>query len=306
MKIAFLFLILTKHNQYDIWVKYLDSMPNNSYGIYCHPKDPLAVMQPLLRQSIIKNLAETRRRFILQAGVNLLDAAFHNDKDLTHFCLITESCIPIKNCTFLEKFINKVGGSNGASIIDWWPVKMNDIVNRYVETVSKTGIQYPKNKFAKHSSYFILNREDTEFILKTQNTDFYKVFLEMPFGEEHFLSLLKLREKGVAPVKHMVTFANWEYRNDIRDENKKIYWEQYDRFKAIKDKEKWSPQKQEAFEKYLNMLNENYHESASHPQIYVSVSNKDIKKFIELDVPFARKFADISNIGKFWNVVIDQ
>lgn len=311
MKIAFLFLILTKHNQYDIWVKYLESMPAGSYSLYCHPKNPLAVTQPLLREAIIDNLAETSRGVITQAIVNLLSAAYQNS-DNTHFCLITESCIPIKSSKYMLDFVKKYSMNGKCSIIDWWPINKYNWSARYDDRVEKTQFQFPKDKFKKHSTYCILNRDDVGFIIGAQNTPEYKFFVDMPFGgDEHYLSLLKYknREEGdrsgnECGSKRVSTFANWDYRNEKRNENKKIYWEQYDRFKRVR--EKWSPEKQEAFQKYLNMLDENYHESAGHPQLYVSIGNNELKKFIEIEAPFARKFAEISNISKFWDVMIDQ
>lgn len=306
MKIAFLFLIITKHNQYDIWEQYLSTMSPDSYSIYCHPKDPYKVTQPLLKQNIINNLAETARGVFTQAYVNLLDAAYQ-DTSNTHFCLITESCVPIKSSEYMLKFVKRYSDNGKRSIIHWWPINSYNWSVRYLTRIEETDFQYPKDKFKKHSTYCILNREDTSTVLRARGTSEYKFLVDMRFGgDEHFLSLLWFSDpsKNKHTSDRMTTYANWDYRDKKKEENKKIYWEQYDRFKDMRDK--WSPEKQEAFQKYVEMLHRNYRESSGHPQLYVSISNSDIKKFVEIDTPFARKFAEISNIKKFWDVMISQ
>jgi hypothetical protein len=290
-KIAFMFLTITNHKQPKIWEMFFKGH-ESKYNIYYHPKSKVDVTQKLFKKCIIKNIAETKRMYILDANLALMKAAYEADNDNYKFILVTDSCIPIRTFDYIyDKLI-----MDNRSYIEWWKTHpFNDFANRYDIAVKETGFKFPHNKYKKHSAYFILNREYMKEIVdhKINNTKEYHFFVNLPAGDEHFLSLLSGKQENEPNIiNYTVTGADWEYRDCIKEKDRQVfdYWH-----KAFNEKPN----------QFTNLLYDNYSESRSHPRFINKLTNLIFQNIIVADSFFYRKFDTDSNIMQFWDTLID-
>ena len=106
-KTAFLFLTIKNHNCQGLWDLFFQGIPNSLYSIYCHPK--FTPTQPLLKDNIVSRTIPTQWGDIslVRASLILLREAYTDPKN-EYFILLSDSCIPIIDFTFMrEKLYDK-------------------------------------------------------------------------------------------------------------------------------------------------------------------------------------------------------
>ena len=103
-KIAFLFLTIDNVYYPQIWERYFQECPLKK-SIYVHPKYPEQVTVPWMKDHIIEDLVPTKWGHLTNAFYQLLKAAF-KDKMNSHVIFISDSCLPIRKLSTLDKYIH--------------------------------------------------------------------------------------------------------------------------------------------------------------------------------------------------------
>jgi hypothetical protein len=281
-KIALLFLTIDNHNQPKIWESFLKN--NNYFNIYCHPKNPDKVTNIFLKSNIIKNLTSTNWGYLVLAYYELLKEAFKN-KDNYKFMYLSDSCIPIKSAEYVYKILTK---NNDTYIDTNIKISKFDIIERFKKhkkIYSKFGIN--ENNFIKHSGWFVLNRQNSLFLLK--NEKIFKYFNNVKSGDECLLSILKANK--IKLTEKCVTCVKWEdlnvyskYKN-MKKKLLKIY-----NFTEDETKKK----------KILNIIKSSktkMKEKIKHPKTYEKIKLTDIKEFNKKYCLFVRKVSPTTDIS---------
>ncbi|RYD22886.1 MAG: hypothetical protein EOP88_06405 [Verrucomicrobiaceae bacterium] len=102
-KVGFLFLTKGDLNHPEIWREYFSGYEDRVV-VLSHPKYPKHVKSSVLTDTIIDQLIETRwgEVSLVRATRNLLSNALEID-DISHFILLSESCVPIQSLGTLLK-----------------------------------------------------------------------------------------------------------------------------------------------------------------------------------------------------------
>ena len=95
-KLGLLFLTRGDVNHPGIWKEWVDQAPEE-VGVFSHPKFPGDLNDGFLEGTAITEHHETEwaKISLVRASISLLRAALE-DGDLTHFVLLSESCVPVK------------------------------------------------------------------------------------------------------------------------------------------------------------------------------------------------------------------
>lgn len=185
-KIAFLFLTRGDVNFPNIWEKYFLGN-EDKYNIYIHPKEKNNV-KSFMKYHIIDNIISTKWGDIsIVKSINSLLKQAIKDPENKSFCILSESCLPIRNFNFLYKNINFNKTTFKSMKIDERTLRRFD----YLKNPEKLGIN--KNTFKKAETWSILNRKHVINIINNQDT-FLKTFNDVYVPEEHFyITLLNLK-----------------------------------------------------------------------------------------------------------------
>ena len=197
-KIAFLFLTIDNVYYPQIWERYFQECPLKK-SIYVHPKYPEQVTVPWMRDHIIEDLVPTKWGHLTNAFYQLLKAAF-KDKMNSHVIFISDSCLPIRKLSTLDKYIHSYPRKTSF-------IHFKDNIDDYdwkkkIQKVSG----YQKYELQKHEGLGnCVSRYHVDKLLKHQQ-DFTLFFNKLNCGDEYYLSLL-----GNEQFVHdqQMTFYNW-------------------------------------------------------------------------------------------------
>lgn len=206
-KIAFLFLTIQNHNCPKIWSCFFKGIPTNLYSIYCHPKKPPT--QPFLRNNVIRTLIPTKWGDIslVKATLLLLREALTDNLN-QHFILLSDSCIPIIDFSFLRKTLSNPPFI-GKSLLHYKHIANRD--QRYSRLSPKIRSHLPWEKFYSQHQWMILNRKHSELCVKLSPTLLGHFNYVHAVDEHYFVTLFQLSnvlEKEILNYKS--TYCNWK------------------------------------------------------------------------------------------------
>jgi hypothetical protein len=180
-KIAFLLLTYEEHDKHKQLEKFF-----SQGNVYVHAKYPDKI-KSYLKHHIIKEYVDTKWGdiSIVKAEIKLLENAYANP-DNKWFVLMSQSCFPLLTFTKLKKELDKNGNT-----LSFFHFVKND------------------KKMYKTSQFWILNREDTEIIIRTQSKylNLYKNVKVL--DERYFLSVLMSENKNYKFINKTVTYSRW-------------------------------------------------------------------------------------------------
>lgn len=205
-KIAFCFLIYDEINHEDIWNIFFNNIDKNKYNIYIHYKynKPLKYFE----QYKLKNCIDTNYDDITipQAYNLLFKEAFEKDEENYKFCIISNSCIPLKS---FNHIYNKLVADDKAyfNICDssqCYP-NCNPLLNFY-----------DKKYISKSHNWFILNRTIVQKICIECNDELTKCYKDIYAPAEYFfytkVKMLDLENHLITTNNvscEATTFTNW-------------------------------------------------------------------------------------------------
>jgi hypothetical protein len=105
MKIAFCFLIRDRINHEELWNEFFNNTSRENYSIYIHYKKntPLKFFEKYKIDKTIKT--KWAGISIVKAQNLLLESALRDPENLM-FVFLSESCIPLKNFEYIQRFLN--------------------------------------------------------------------------------------------------------------------------------------------------------------------------------------------------------
>jgi len=160
----------------EIWKKWI-SEHKDKINIYVHYKN-FNELSPFLKQYAIPKdfIVDTNYFHMVPAYISILNYAFHHNINNTHFCILTESCIPIKSPNY---FFDKIKSENNKSIFKYgyanWNVDMHRRSNLR---------KLPKHLQLMNDPWIILSRNH--------------VFLCIKFIKEHNIMFRTVCNGGIA------------------------------------------------------------------------------------------------------------
>lgn len=211
-KIAFCFLIYDEFNHEDIWNLFFKNISHDKYNIYIHYKNnkPLEYFEKYKLDNCIDTKYED---FTIPLAYNLLfKEAFEKDTDNWKFCIISNSCIPLKS---FNHIYNKLSTDDKAyfNICDSSHCYPN--CNPLLEF-------YDKKYISKSHNWFILNRELVQKICIECNHELPKYYKDIYAPAEYFyytkIKMLGLEEQLITTndvAQDATTFTNWAGNNYI-------------------------------------------------------------------------------------------
>jgi len=188
MSIAFMFLCYTQPHMPEIWQQFLDEKTAN---IYLHAKNKEQT-STFWKSKLCKKCIKTSWGDIslVKATLILLTYAVY-DKSNTHFVLLSDSCLPVNNYNHTYDQISSMKQSNF------------NIRKSYNPRDTKNAFQ---KALIKHSQWFILTRDDAEFILNNDHlNDVKKLKL---IDERYFGSVLNYYKRPF--TDSIKTFDTWK------------------------------------------------------------------------------------------------
>ncbi|MBN8458150.1 MAG: hypothetical protein J0M04_09940 [Verrucomicrobia bacterium] len=202
IKPAFLFLMCGDHNLPEIWQEFFDSAETEPC-VWVHAKDPGAIRTPLFRQAARVETLPTRWGHVslVRATLRLLRDAF-DGSDVTHFALLSESCVPVKP---LPEIIRRLS-LDGRSRIGWKGVlDMMPSHRARFENSEDIPLEY----WTQQHQWMVLDREAAAWVLMEDHT---KSFEDVFAADEHYFATV-LAMTGY-PLKDRVrnepsTWVDW-------------------------------------------------------------------------------------------------
>jgi len=228
MTVAFCFLVYNIIVRYDIWNLFFESMKNDEFMVYIHPKivDKNIILPYTFQYKTVKNRVKTTSKdniSIVRATIQLLKEAFVDNKNITHFIFLSQSCIPLYN---YEKIMEIVKTTN-YSIISSIDLNKKDRINQLSHYL-KNHITY--TNFVKQQPNMILLREDVHSLLQN---DYTMYFQHMQCPDEHYFINILLNVLKKKIIKQQTHFCNYHLHktqsleftnihNDFIDEIRKM------------------------------------------------------------------------------------
>jgi hypothetical protein len=299
-KIAFLFILIDNPNFPILWDEYFKNN-EDKHTIYIHTKYPEKhTWRP---KNIIKDLKETAWGHIVEAEVSLFKEAYE-DEDNFKFITISESCVPIKN---FNVFYNNVTNDikSWIKIMEIKKYDFNERIVSFIEKINDKNIIIPPIKtFIKHYARYCLNRYHINKILEADITKKMIFFYKMPIGDEFCLTILNIKDNEYKDFA--VTFDDWDYvAKEIKIINN-IIGEIYDINKLLKKNNGLEDNKEiKNFENNIEELKLIKNNIAKNPKMITILNIADLENIKNTDSYFYRKFSKQSNIGQYWNGIID-
>ncbi len=216
MKIAYCFLTYNDIIRYDIWNIYFESIKENNFHVFIHPKTALKhTANYTFPYTILKNPVITKGKShisIVQATLRLFEEV---PTDFTHIVFLSQSCIPLYPGSSLHNLI----GSFESSVVSYF---LNNSKERYFELSSVLKKHISFQQFVKQQPNMILVREDVNLFIQNNFTNY---FFKMTCPDEHYfinLLLYVFKKKIILQQTHFCnpTFVRTqalEFRN-ISDE----------------------------------------------------------------------------------------
>lgn len=198
-KIAFMFLIKKKIMNEDIWENFFSNVSSNKYNIYIHYKNNVK-LQYFEKYKLLKCIDTQWGHRSLVDAQNLLIKESLKDIDNTHFILLSENCIPVKNFDFIYNFLD----------INY---SYFDIKNPDIKQLNKEIYKFlNKEEIKKSTQWCILNRKHAEFLY---NKEFIIKFFEgnnYPDERVYITALYKFNmEREI--INFSTTYCKWIYKS---------------------------------------------------------------------------------------------
>lgn len=200
-KIAFLFLTRDNLARSDIWQQFLAGH-ESKYSVFCHPKHPQNVTDPVLKPHVIAEHVDTCWGCIgtVEANMLMMQRALSADVNNQHFVLVSESCVPL--CPFATIYAALRPGTTYMSIFQ-------QNFERYDKIIQPT---FPKRAFTKHCAQgVVFSREHAEILVNTRHNYLPRWQQVHCVDEHYFCNVLRLQDphfqEKTALVK--ITYDKW-------------------------------------------------------------------------------------------------
>lgn len=202
-KLGLLFLTREDVNHPDIWREFVAEAPQ-SVRIFNHPKDPTQPIKGFLAGSAIKENYPTwwGAVTLVNAELALLRSALE-DESITHFVLLSESCVPLLP---LPEMLRRLK-YNPKSRFGWFPKEEWSDLQRSRASHLR---QVPTDCMKFHQQWWMMDRIAATWIARA---DYTKVFAQIPIPDEvYFATVLSLLGYPVEDrvVKQDITWTNWK------------------------------------------------------------------------------------------------
>jgi len=202
-KLGLLFLTRGDVNHPAIWREFVADSPER-VRVFSHPKYPEALKGGFLDDTMIPDRHETAWGAIslVKASLALVRTALE-DETLTHFVLLSESCVPIRPLSEMLRYLRL----NPRSRFGWreWS-KCGDMQKARAVQLP----QVPTGCWRFQQQWWLLERMAAEWVARVDYTD---VFAGMPIPDEAYfatvLSLLGYPVEDRVENKD-ITWAYWE------------------------------------------------------------------------------------------------
>lgn len=205
MKIGFCFLIYNKIIRYDVWNRFFENIDTKLYNIFIHPKyiDDAKRNNNLynFKYTILNDIVKTERKDdinIVNATIKLLEEAYNNDTEITHFIFLTQSCIPLYRFETLYNLIIRFP----LSIISYID---NNKKDRYHQLSNNMKQHINLSKFVKQQPNMILIRDDVKLFINNNLTEYFK-YMQCP--DEHYFVNILLNIFKKSFIKRQTHFCN--------------------------------------------------------------------------------------------------
>ncbi len=210
-KVAFIFLTRGDVNQHDVWSEYL-SKANGHATVHAHTGDVGKLgEESLLRDRQIRSRVDTGWGSIslVHATLELLRAALE-DSDITHFMLVSESCVPVRPFEALASSL-RLDTRSRMKIQPWAEVRRRNVLKAQ-RLENLPGIRKEIAHF--QDQWMCLSREDA--LLVTEN-DWTRSF-ENVFAPDESYFATTLAACGKPPLQAVanrpVTWTDWREGDD--------------------------------------------------------------------------------------------
>jgi hypothetical protein len=177
-RLALMFLTKGDTHHPEIWREYVAQAPDG-VRVFSHPKNPQELAGGFLEGTATKRLIPTAWGDVslVRATLALLHAALA-DPELTHFALVSESCVPVRPLTEVLKLLDW----NPRSRFDW-----RDLTNAS-PTQRRRALDLPQvsgSCWRFQSQWWLLERTAAEWVARADYTD---VFQKMEVPDEGYFS----------------------------------------------------------------------------------------------------------------------
>ena len=203
-KLGLLFLTRGDVTHPKTWSEFTAEAPDR-VRVVSHPKDPTAINHDFLKNSVIGNLCPDTRWgdiSLVRATLSLLREALQ-DPGLTHFVLLSESCIPIQPLSWMLSKLDAVPAPR---------FNYDTLENASVLKKSRASAipQVPAGCWHFQSQWWLLDRITANWVTRADYTD---VFSKMGIPDEaYFATVLSLMGYPIGDrvVKKDITWTWWE------------------------------------------------------------------------------------------------
>jgi epsin len=205
-KIAFMFLTIGPLPLAPLWERFFKGH-KGLYSIYVHPlpsyRDNFPASSVFYRRQIPSQVAEWGRMSMCDAEKRLLANALL-DISNEYFVLLSESCIPLYNFTFVYQYISRSKLSFIGAFDDPGPFGRGRYNYNMSPTVNLT-------QWRKGSQWFEVNRQLAIYIV--EDTTFYPKFNDFCkpacyVDEHYFPTMLTIRAPGQI-ANRSITWVDW-------------------------------------------------------------------------------------------------
>ncbi|MFD0895800.1 alpha-1,2-fucosyltransferase [Luteolibacter ambystomatis] len=198
IRLGLLFLTRQDLNHPQLWKQFIDSA-DGEVAVFVHPKHPAEIRTPWLKEHVIRELHPTNwgDASLVRAMLALLKEAFR-DATVTHFALLSESCIPIKAWHQIKTALQ----SDPRSRIDEQTIdRMSGSHRGRFQSSSRV----LSSSWRVHSQWVLLDRQAaSEILLAGRLNDFGNVFA----ADEHYFGTM-LASRGYPDDKLNRSSAIW-------------------------------------------------------------------------------------------------
>ncbi|MBB5353723.1 hypothetical protein HNR46_003984 [Haloferula luteola] len=216
-KLGLLFLTRGDVHHPDIWREFVGEHPDK-VRVFSHPKTPDATQGGFLEGTIIPEYHKTEWGSVslVKASLALLRTALEDER-LTHFVLLSESCIPIRPLSEMLRHLRRKPRSR----FGWKDLeKCSDLQRGRAAHLP----QIPDGCWKFQSQWWLLERLAAEWVARADYTD---VFGGMPIPDEaYFATVLSLLGYPVDDrvVNHDITWADWSRSAGSPESFRSVDW----------------------------------------------------------------------------------
>jgi hypothetical protein len=202
-KLALLCLTRGDLHHPDIWQEWGNQSPNK-VAFFAHAKNPDELKGGFLEGKQIDEYHETEwaEVSLVQATLALLNAAL-KDESVTHFTLVSESCVPIKPLREVMLRLKHDGRCQ-------FGYKTFEEASEFARSRARITKGIPDDCWRFHSQWFLLNREAAKIVVRKDYTEGFKNYFAS--DESYFGTVLAMEGYPVDDLvyNHNVTWVHWD------------------------------------------------------------------------------------------------